>query len=307
MKRLGRVRQTNLLRFSDRRNIVIEYGLIDGLRTEVQISTVSSHRERRSENRATRTCGRPARIVPSFFLVLILFALPRVGAAAQTPALKSPATLSGTAASAATPSAVPARSAQLPVFQDEGVFTVKQNGVSVGTEKFSIRSTTSGAEVHSDIDYHAGGKEVRQSADLRIGSLGDLKDYTWKEAGNSIHVAWSSGQIASHYQRHAGAARDYFFEMPAYTHIVDANFYAQWELLADSYDRQAGGSQKFPVFVPQSGDPTSLSIAPATPQIPKLLHLQAITDEATVDLYLEGTRLVRLVIPSASLIVERVP
>jgi hypothetical protein len=95
--------------------------------------------------------------------------------------------------------------------------------------------------------------------------------------------------------------------MPNTTAIVDSNFYVDWQLLADRYDVARGGPQQFKVFVPLSGDPDSVtmtSMGTATPSGGHaLLHLQAITDAATLDLYMDGHRLMRL--EGASLLVER--
>jgi hypothetical protein len=189
---------------------------------------------------------------------------------------------------------------------DHGVFKVFQDGQEIGSERFAVQQSGATTVVRSAIDYQIAEHRVRQESELNLLSEADLESYVWREGKAKITVDYRNGRVVSHYQPESGAARDFEYVMPSSTAIVDSNFYIDWQLLADRYDVAAGGAQQFRVFVPHSGDPDTVTISSAGTDSASgspLLHLKATTDAATLDLYMEGHKLVRLEGPS--LVVER--
>jgi hypothetical protein len=185
---------------------------------------------------------------------------------------------------------------------DRGTFNVFQDGQEVGAEHFNVQHSGSATVVHSELDYTVGDKRVHQQSELNLGAGGDLQSYSWQEGRDVIEVSYKNGRVHSHYQPRSGKPQDFEYVMPPSTAIIDSNFYIDWQLLADRYDVEQGGTQQFQVFVPHEGDPdkvtlSSMGNAPGADGKP-LLHLQATTSAATLDLYLEGQRLVRLEGPS---------
>jgi hypothetical protein len=191
---------------------------------------------------------------------------------------------------------------------DHGIFRVFQDGQPVGSERFSVQQNGAATIVHSAIDYELSDRHVRQESELNLSSDTNLESYVWHEGKAIITVDYRDGWLMSHYQPETGAARDFQFIMPNTTAIVDSNFYVDWQLLAGRYDAALGGAQQFRVFVPHEGDPDQVTISSeGSATVPEsnhpLLHLKAVTNAATLDLYMDGHKLVRLEGPS--LLVQR--
>ena len=182
--------------------------------------------------------------------------------------------------------------AQKPPVNDSGTFTITENGQLRGTEHFSVHRTLGGRVLQSHIDFQVGDRQIRQTAELQVDAGDGLGSYRWSEGKAQIDVGYGDGKVTAHYQPETGAARDFQFVMPNTTAILDTNFYSEWELLAARYDRIRGGEQQFPVFVPHTGDPGKITLS-AVPG-PGLFHLRAVTDDVTLELFLDGSQLARL-------------
>lgn len=196
--------------------------------------------------------------------------------------------------------------AQLPV-RDQGTLVVTQHGQPLGEEHFTLRRTARGASLDADLDYRVEGKEVRQQAALRLAPDGAIESYRWSEGGSAITVHYVHGRLAAHYQRAKEAGSDYGYQMPATTSILDVNVFSLWELLANCYDRARGGVQKFGVFVPQSGDPSQVSLSEAKPPRPGAdWKLKAVTDDADLDLTLRDGKLMSIEVPASGVEIHRV-
>ncbi len=185
--------------------------------------------------------------------------------------------------------------AQRPQLDDTGTFTITEHGQVRGTEHFSLRRALGGLALQSRIEYQIGDRRVQQTAVLQLDAGDGLNSYRWNEGRAQIDVGYSDGKVTAHYQPAAGTPQDFQFVMPNTTAVLDTNFYSQWEMLAARYDRIRGGAQQFPVFVPHTGDPgkITLTVVPG----PGLYHLRAESDDVTLDLFFEGSRLERLDAP----------
>ena len=197
--------------------------------------------------------------------------------------------------------------AQAPV-QDQGTLVVTQGGQALGEEHFTLHSDAGGTRLDATLDYSVSGKPVRQRAALRLGPRGALKSYEWSEgASASITLKYANGRIDAHYQAAKGTGRDYQFEMPATTSILDENVFSLWEVLAARYDWAKGGAQSFGVFVPHSGDPSHVTLTAAHEPhaLPGQATLHAETDQASLNLLLEHGRLLQIEVPAAGVVIRR--
>ena len=188
----------------------------------------------------------------------------------------------------------------------KATFAVRVAGQPMGTESDTVHCAAAGCRVDSRLQYLVQGRQVVQKAALKIAANGDLERYQWREGDARIDVSYRQQRLIARYNAPKIAAREFDFELPAGTTILDDRVYIDWEVLAAHYRRRLGGTQSFRVFVPHSGDPgwVKLTAQPAAPG--GLVHLHAVTSAGTaVELYLQGNRLVHLEIPTAALVVTR--
>ncbi len=190
---------------------------------------------------------------------------------------------------------------------EQGAFVVTQNGNQLGLEHFSIQRRPGRESANVELNYVIDGNAVQQQSQLEYKN-GALARYAWNQGKPYITVSYSKGSLSAHYSAGHGPGRDYQFQMPANTFILDANFYTHWELLVEHYNRKQGGIQSFRVFVPHTGDPGTVTVQALPPSpgpLAKDYHLRATTSEASVDLYLRGNQLEQLSIPAVGIVVTR--
>jgi hypothetical protein len=85
--------------------------------------------------------------------------------------------------------------------------------------------------------------------------------------------------------------------------ILDDNMYHQYQILANLYDMDKKGAQTFAVLVPQELTPGNVTVEWLGKQDvdnKKMEALRVKTEDNEIDLYLDGSRLMRLVAPAAN-------
>lgn len=199
---------------------------------------------------------------------------------------------------------------------DQGTFVLSLGGHDYGTEKFSIRTSgkkiTAQAEV--DLREQIGEQTVllKSSPKLILDSHLRPLSYTWSVTGPekySLAVDFTASPVRSKLKRPNGEDDIREFHLPQNVVVLDNNVIHHYQLLIDRYERTSGGKQTFSGYIPQSALPGDLTVQDAGSQTVKvngqeesLKHLVVVTDNATIDLWVDGEgRLQRLFVPTAHL------
>lgn len=199
------------------------------------------------------------------------------------------------------------RSADTSAFEaDKGSFSITVNGHKVGKEEFEIASDGANwiARGTTEIQSEKGATHVTGTLVLRPD--GTPVHYEWSTQGPkkaSAKVDFNGPTATS--ELHVGAARPFTqqFTFPSSrVAVLDNNLYDQYAVLAHLYDWNKKGSQTLPVLVPQEltpGTATVDSLGKQEVDGKKLEELRVTTEDNDIDLYLDGSRLVRITVPSA--------
>ena len=193
---------------------------------------------------------------------------------------------------------------------DKGAFKILVNGKEMGEEKFDIgpNGGTGDWTAHgvSQITAPDGTKTIVTGA-LEFRADGTPVRYEWstQSAKKAAATITFNGPVAS-IELHIGDARPFTqqltFSSPQIV-ILDNNLYYQYAVLAHLYDWQKKGPQAFSVLVPQEATPGNVTVESLGSQNvdgKKLDELSVKSEDLEVDVYLEGPRVVRIVVPSAN-------
>lgn len=190
---------------------------------------------------------------------------------------------------------------------DKGTFRILVNGQPVGKEQFEIVSDGGNWTARGTADIHSPTGDTHVTGVLELQSDGTPIHYEWSTQGAkkaSAKVDFN-GQMAS-IELHAGAARPFVqqFTFPSgRVAVLDNNLNYQYVVLARLYDWNKKGAQTFPVLVPQELTPGTATVESMGKQEidgKKLEELRVTTEDNEIDLYLDGSRLVRISVPSAN-------
>jgi len=205
-------------------------------------------------------------------------------------------------------------------FDDQGTFIISQAGRLMGTEKFSIRSTSNQIQAQGEVTlrYEDSGRAVNIHTFPRLVLSSELEpvSYVWDEKSPDIshlEVDFRSSPARSVLKKSDGKRDVREFQLRPDVVILDNNIFHHYELLVRRYLRTPGGIQAFNGFIPQEALPGGLAVADAGTAEPKVLgkqkglrHLIVTTDTLRVDLWADDLgRLDRLLSPSAQLEVVR--
>ncbi|HKS80054.1 MAG TPA: hypothetical protein VJR23_00990 [Candidatus Acidoferrales bacterium] len=217
------------------------------------------------------------------------------------------------AASAARP-AHPGRAAvNSGLSPDKGKFRILVNGAQVGTEQFEISAGGTGWTAKGTSEIHpAQGPVQRVTATLQLHADGTPGHYEWssegaKKASSAIDFSGTTATAELHLAGMRPYTQTFTFNSPLVL-ILDNNLYHQYIVLARLYDWSKGGAQSFPVLVPQELTPGTVTVDSLGQQDvdgKKLDELRVKTEDNEIDLYLENSRLVRIVAPSANAEIDR--
>jgi len=182
-----------------------------------------------------------------------------------------------------------------PVVPESGRFTIRQDGRTIGTERFTIQSTAKGyvAEGRTELTGNPNPILSRMELDENLSPVS--YSYTNGPAGLRIKVQSPASELIV---VERGAESSTEFRFPEGGSIVDNNFFHHYLLLLY---RARAADQRISVFVPQDMQAGQARVR-STGNRTFELEVGDVKLEATVDG--EG-RLQRLTVPSAKVVVER--
>jgi hypothetical protein len=207
-----------------------------------------------------------------------------------------------------TAAAAHSRAADTSLFSPEtGSFRIMVNGQQVGKEEFRVLSNGANWFVRGATDIQSPKGSTHVTGTLVLQPDGTPIHYEWATQGAkkaSAKVDFN-GPVAT-IELHVGSAHPFTqqFTFPsARIAVLDNNLYDQYAILAHLYDWNKKGAQTFPVLVPQEMTPGSATVESMGKQDvdgKQLEELRVTTEDNEIDLYLDGSRLVRISVPSAN-------
>lgn len=208
-------------------------------------------------------------------------------------------------------------SAQTARIPDSGTFAIISQQQRVGTEKFRIAFTASGAEATGELDVQAAGSggKVSETSELKMDSA--LKPLSYQRTQKapkkgSIAVEFSAKQtklVAKGEQING----DELFFLPENVVVLDTNFFHHYAVLLRQYRPEQAGPQTFNVFIPQEATPGTITLELKGKEnvtvgnaARELNRFEASTEEVKMDIWVAPDgQIFRIAIPQASLEVVR--
>lgn len=190
---------------------------------------------------------------------------------------------------------------------DKGKFRILVNGQQAGKEEFEI--STSGddwvARGTSEIQTAQGVSHVTGTLTLRPD--GNPVRYEWatqglKKASATITFAGATASVELRLEGARPYSQQFTFSSPRVA-VLDNNLYDQYAVLGRLYDWDKKGPQTFSVLVPQELTPGTVSVLSVGKQEiagAKFDQLVVKTEDLELNLYFDGARLMRIVVPSAN-------
>ena len=201
------------------------------------------------------------------------------------------------------------------IFQpDKGKFSFLMEGKQIGHEEFEIAPTGAGWLARGNTTLKTEkGPETRVSGSLTLQPDGSPIAYDWNaqtNETNSAHILFANGvaKITLQMQGVKPYEQSLSFGSPLVV-VLDNNLYYQYAVLARIYDWNKGGSQQFPVLIPQEMTPGTITLeatGSAASGGKTYEGLRVATPDLEIDLLLDTNhRLMRLEVPSAKVSVVR--
>jgi hypothetical protein len=182
-----------------------------------------------------------------------------------------------------------------PITPETARFTIRQDGRTVGTEEFTIRSREKGyvAEGKTQLVGDPSAITCRMELDENLNPT----SYEYTRGPGTIRI--KIGSPTSEMTVGArGSESSTDFRFPNGGSIVDNNFFHHYLLLLY---KVKGADQTFPIFVPQDMQAGQARVR-STGNRTYALEVGDVKLEATVD---TAGRLMRLAVPAAKVVVER--
>jgi len=201
------------------------------------------------------------------------------------------------------------------IFQpDKGKFSFLMEGKQIGHEEFEIAPTGAGWLSRGNTTLKTEkGPETRVSGSLTLQPDGSPIAYDWNaqtNETNSAHILFANGvaKITLQMQGVKPYEQSLSFGSPLVV-VLDNNLYYQYAVLARIYDWNKGGSQQFPVLIPQEMTPGTITLeatGSAASGGKTYEGLRVATPDLEIDLLLDTNhKLMRLEVPSAKVSVVR--
>ncbi len=198
--------------------------------------------------------------------------------------------------------------------QEKGKFNVLLDGQSVGKEEFEILPSGAGwtAKGTSSIRVpQAPASTVTGTLNLQADGVPISYDWTSQsDKTNGAHIIFVNG-VAKMTLQMQGARpfeQDLSFNVPLIA-VLDNNLYYQYAVLARVYDWSKGGTQNFPVLIPQELTPGTIAVTSAgsiKSEGKTYEGLKASTPDLEVLLLLDPShKLLRIEVPAAKVAVVR--
>jgi hypothetical protein len=209
-----------------------------------------------------------------------------------------------------------AQSPEAPASNDQGTFVISYAGKEIGTEKFSIRSSSKEVRAEGEISLHYtdNGKKVDVETTPKLVLSPSLEPlaYTWDEKSpesNHLEVDFRSSPARSTLKKSDGKLDVREFKFAPNLVVLDDNVVHHYELLAWRYLGTSGGLRPFTGYIPQEALPGGLAVNEVEmgdlkghEKKNKLRHLIVTTDNSRVDVWVGSSgRVERVSFPSAQL------
>lgn len=190
---------------------------------------------------------------------------------------------------------------------DRGKLKIMVNGQQVGSEEFEINASNNGWVAHGNTEIKSAQGAARVSGTLSMNADGTPARYEWSTQGAkkaSAVVGFQGKTVTSQLQMENARpfTQQFTFVSPRIA-VLDNNLYHQYGVLARMYDWGKKGAQTFPVLVPQELTPGSATVESLGKQdfgTGSAEELRVKTEDNEIDVFVDGPRLVRIVVPSAN-------
>lgn len=195
---------------------------------------------------------------------------------------------------------------------DHGKFRIMINGQEVGKEEFEIGGGGGGWIAHGSSEIQTPQGITKVSGTLQLRDDATPTHYEWstsgrKKASATIDFNGPSATVVLHLEGSRPYTQSFTFGSPRVV-VLDNNLYYQYAILARLYDWNKKGPQTFSVLVPQEMTPGTVTVDSVGKQDvdgKKLEELVVKTEDIELDLYVDGPRLMRIVVPSANAQIDR--
>ncbi len=195
---------------------------------------------------------------------------------------------------------------------DRGRFRIEINGQQVGKEEFEIAPGNGKWIARGTTDLQSAQGDTHVTGTLELQPDGTPVRYEWstqgaKKASATVTFASMTATIELHMQNARPFTQQFTFTSPRIA-ILDNNLNYQYAVLARMYDWSKKGAQTFPVLVPQEltpGTATVESLGKQDSDGKSLEELRVKTEDNEIDLFLDGSRLVRIAVPNSKAEVVR--
>jgi len=208
------------------------------------------------------------------------------------------------AAGARAGSALPSASAFAP---DRGKLKITVGGREVGTEEYDIAASNGGWVARGNTEIKSAQGTTHVTGTLSMNADGTPVRYEWSTQGAkkaSAVVGFNGMTVTSELQMENAKpfVQQFTFTSPRIA-VLDNNLYHQYAVLARLYDWDKKGAQTFPVLVPQELTPGSATVESLGRQDfgdGSAEELRVKTEDNEIDVFVDGPRLVRIIVPSAN-------
>jgi hypothetical protein len=206
-------------------------------------------------------------------------------------------------------SMLPVRAHELivPLVADKGTFKILVSGQQIGKEEFSIAPNGGDWSAHGSTDIQSPKGNTHVTGNLVVHPDGIPVRYEWstqgaKKASATIAFTGVTANVELHLEGARPFTQQFTFAAPLVV-VLDDNLYYQYTFLARLYDWDKKGEQTFSVLVPQEMTPGTVTVDSMGEQVvngQKVQELRVRTEDNEIDLFLDGSKLVRLVAPAAN-------
>ncbi|HTV58437.1 MAG TPA: hypothetical protein VMJ93_06160 [Verrucomicrobiae bacterium] len=195
---------------------------------------------------------------------------------------------------------------------DKGKLRILINGTQAGEEEFEISRSGSGWTVRGSSQLATQQGSMRISGNLSLRPDGSPLHYDWttqgpKKASSTIDFNGTSATAELHVEGMRPYSQTFTFSSPRIV-VLDNNLYHQYDVLAHLYDWQKKGIQTFAVLVPQELTPGTITLDSVGKQDfngKSCEELVAKTEDLELDVYVDGPRLMGIVVPSSGVQILR--
>lgn len=191
----------------------------------------------------------------------------------------------------------------------KGKFKDMVAGKEVGSEEFEISGVSGGWLARGSASVKsAKGPETHITSQLQLTASGAPVHYEWTTVTgskkSSASVDFEGGTATIHLQVNGSQPyqQQFFFKTPNVV-ILDDNLYHQYAILAALYDWSQKGTQTFSVLIPQEMTPGTITVEALNPENGPENNLQRLrvrSQDLEIILYLNGSRLEKIVVPTAN-------